>query len=104
MAFHVRISSRAKRDLIGISDWLLEHGAGETGIRWFEGLQEAIVSLEANPRRCTLAPESETLSQEVRHLLYGSKPHLYRILFTTNGHAVMVLSIRHGRRLPLAPH
>ena len=104
MVFHVKVSSRAKRDLISIFDWLLKQGAGETGLRWFEGLQKAIASLEQNPRRCTLAPESESLPQEVRQLLYGGKPHVYRTLFTTNEQTVMVLGVRHGRRLPLARH
>ncbi|MGD0414539.1 MAG: hypothetical protein ABSA80_04235 [Terriglobales bacterium] len=38
---------------------------------------------------------------EVRHLLYGLAPHVYRILFTIEGETVHVLHIRHGRRQPL---
>jgi hypothetical protein len=34
----------------------------------------------------------------MRQLLYGHKPHMYRILFTVKGDVVYVLRIRHGRR------
>lgn len=51
--------------------------------------------------RCPLAPESGLFPFEVRQLLYGHKPHVYRILFTVQGNVVYVLHIRHGRRQPL---
>jgi hypothetical protein len=42
---------------------------------------------------------------EMRQLIYGQKPHLYRILFTIEGETVQVLRIRHGRRKHLdEPH
>ena len=41
----------------------------------------------------------------MRQLLYGKRPHLYRILFTIDGDVVYVLRIRHGRRQRLGePH
>lgn len=45
-----------------------------------------------------LAPENASVPFEMRQLLYGRKPHLYRIIFTIKGETVYVLSIRHGRR------
>jgi hypothetical protein len=39
----------------------------------------------------------------VRQLLYGRKPHVYRVLFTIEGDVVRVLHIRHGRRKPALP-
>jgi hypothetical protein len=38
----------------------------------------------------------------MRQLLYGRKPHLYRILFTIDGDVVYVLHVRHGRRRHLS--
>jgi|GEM_PF-4106632 len=46
--------------------------------RWQKGLEEAVVSLETFPRRCSLAPENYSFPYELRQLLYGS----YRLLFT----------------------
>jgi plasmid stabilization system protein ParE len=102
MAFRVRTTARAKRDLDAILGWLLSEQAGEAGLRWFQGLREGVASLSEAPRRCMLAPEDEAFPFEVRQLLYGNRPHVYRILFTIDGDSVTVLHIRHGRRLPLS--
>jgi plasmid stabilization system protein ParE len=101
MAYRVRATPKAKRDLDGILQWLLEREAGAHGLRWFRGLRDAVASLAQMPRRCRLAPEDEVFPYEVRQLLYGNRPHLYRILFTIEADTVVILHIRHGRRLPL---
>ena len=101
MTFRVETTSAAEQDANSILDWLLSEHAGETGIRWFAGLQDAIASLTEFPARCPLAPENAAFAFEVRHLLYGRKPQVYRILFTIEDQTVYVLHIRHGRRQPL---
>jgi hypothetical protein len=52
----------------------------------------------------TLPPGAEKAEFpfEVRRLLYGRKPHVYRILFTIEADMVVVVHIRHARRQPLA--
>ena len=101
MTFRVETTAAAERDADAILDWLLSEHAGETGMRWFAALQDAIASLAEFPVRCPLAPEKVAFPFEVRHLLYGRKPHVYRILFTIEDQTVYVLHIRHGRRQPL---
>jgi plasmid stabilization system protein ParE len=101
MAFRVEISAQAESDANAIIEWLLSQHAGDTGIRWYLALDNAIASLATFPERCPLAPETARFPFEVRQLLYGSKPHLYRILFTIEGNKVNVLHIRHGRRKPV---
>jgi plasmid stabilization system protein ParE len=64
-------------------------------------MEDAIASLATFPKRCPIAPESARFPFEVRQLLYGRKPHVYRILFTIENNTVNVLHIRHGRRKPL---
>jgi plasmid stabilization system protein ParE len=98
MAFRVEISAEAESDADGILEWLISQHAGETGIRWFVALEEAIASLATFPERCALAPETLRFPFEVRQLLYGHKPHVYRILFSIEGETVNILHIRHGRR------
>lgn len=102
MTFRVRISQQAEQEAEEIFDWLRSQHAGETGVRWFLRLEEAIQSLEEFPTRCQVAPESARFPFEVRQLLYGNKPHVYRILFTIDGDTVNILHIRHGRRQPVA--
>jgi plasmid stabilization system protein ParE len=101
MTFRVETTAAAEQDADAILDWLLSQHAGDTGIRWFLALQDAIASLAEFPKRCPLAPESTVFQFEVRHLLYGHPPHVYRILFTIENQTVYVLHIRHGRRQPL---
>ena len=95
MAYVVRIAARAERDLdalyneINVSDSF-------AALRWYEGLKCAILSLAAHPHRCPATPEHRTL----RHLLYGRKPHVYRVIYRVNDRQkqVDVLHIRHGAR------
>ena len=101
MSFDVRITPDAEQDAEEILDWLIEQHAGETGARWSLRMSEAVESLAELPRRCKLAPEDASSPYEVRELLYGDKPHLYRLLFTIENEVVYVLHVRHGRILPL---
>jgi plasmid stabilization system protein ParE len=104
MAFRVKTTAKAKRDLDVILRWLSSQAAGETGLHWFQGLKEALASLSDLPARCSLAPENAMFPFEVRQLLYGHKPYEYRVLFTFEGGTVSILHIRHGRRKPLSLH
>ena len=102
MVFEVRTTPEAEQDAAAILNWLMEQNAGETGLRWFLKMDEAIRSLAELPQRCRLAPEDRAFPFEVRELQYGNRPHIYRILFTIEGDAVYILHIVHGRRLPLS--
>ncbi len=101
MIFRVETTPAAEGDAQAILEWLLDQQAGETGLRWFLNLEQAIQSLSNFPERCPLARENERFPFEVRQLLYGRRPHIYRILFTIEQDTVYVLHIRHGRRLRL---
>lgn len=98
MAFRVELSASAERDSDEILTWLAKRHAGRTGINWYLGLQDALESLASMPFRCALAPENDGVPFELRQLLYGRRPHTYRILFTIEGEVVRVLRIRHARR------
>ena len=54
-------------------------------VPWHGQLLEAIRSLENNPERCGLAPESAWYPGEVRQLLHGKKRGVYRVLFEVRG-------------------
>lgn len=101
MTFRIEVSAEAERDANSILEWLVSEYAGDTGVRWFRALRDAIESLAEFPERCPLAPESALFPFEVRHLLYGHRPHVYRILFTFELDTVYILHIRHGRRQPV---
>jgi plasmid stabilization system protein ParE len=95
MAYLVRITHRARRDLANLFKQI--HAAdSETARNWYQGLKEAALTLESLPDRCPATPENPQL----RHLLYGHKPHIYRIIYRVleTEKRVNVLHIRHGAR------
>jgi toxin ParE1/3/4 len=99
MQYLVRLADRAFRDL----EELYGSIGGEPpskAFAWFKGLADAIYSLERFPERGSLAPETKKL----RHLLFGNKPHIYRIIYAIDkrNHIVNVLHIRHGARAALS--
>lgn len=98
MTFRVETTAAAEQDADAVLEWLLSQHAGDAGMRWFMALQDAIASLAEFPERCPLSSENAVFPFEVRHLLYGHPPHVYRVLFTIEGKTVYVLHIRHGRR------
>ncbi len=85
MAFLVETTPESERGAEAILEWLYSQHAGDTGIRWFLALEDAIASLATSPARCPIAPENADSPVELRHLLYGRRPHVYRILFTISG-------------------
>ncbi len=98
MAYAVRIMPRAERDFVALYDAIeVEHS--DAARRWFNGLQRAVFTLEANPLRAPVTPENKNL----RHLLYGRKPHVYRVIYriVERRGEVQILHIRHGARSPL---
>ena len=80
----------------------IEKNAAEShaAARWFNGLASALEGLATMPHRCPLAPEAAEVSLELRHLLYGKKPHVYRVVYEVDEarKTVWVLTIRHGAR------
>jgi len=97
MAYRVRLTARAQHDLARVFvDINAEHS--DNALKWYCGLEEAILSLERHPNRWPVTPESVKL----RHLLYGNKPHIYRVIYRVREKQkhVQVLHIRHGARRP----
>ena len=95
MAYLVRIAWRAERDLSYLYDEINVPDSAAAR-RWYEGLRQAILSLAVHPKRCRTTPENKNL----RHLLYGHKPNVYRVIYRVNERQkqVDVLHIRHGAR------
>ena len=71
--------------------------ANEYATEWWNGLIDALHSLQTIPRRCPIIPEQESFEEEVRQLLYQS----HRIIFRISRNKVEVLRVYHGARRPL---
>lgn len=98
MAYVVNITLRAERDFVRLYH---EIHAGESAavLKWYIGLRDAVLSLEEHPNRCPAIPERRRL----RHLLYGTRPHIYRVIYRVGEKQkrVDILHIRHGARKKL---
>jgi len=74
----------------------VEADASQHAFAWLNRLTKAIYSLERFPSRGLVIPKNKKL----RHLLFGKKPHIYRIIYAVDkrNHVVNVLHIRHSVR------
>ena len=99
MRYLVRLTDRALRDMEAIYEFIAADSSA-TAFAWFNGLAEAIYSLERYPERGSAIPEDKKL----RHLLFGKKPNTYRIIYAVDkrNNAVNVLHIRHSARAALS--
>jgi plasmid stabilization system protein ParE len=93
LAYRVLYSRRAERDL--------DRLAAATTADWYDGLIDAIETLEQFPERCPLSPESSLRRRRVRQLLYGEGRNIYRVLYYVREETVQLLTIRHTHRKPL---
>ena len=99
MTYRVELADRAARDLELL---YLEKNAVESqaAARWYNRLDEAVSALGRFPNRCPVAPESRKMKRQLRQLLFGKKPHVYRVIFEIDEQqeTVWVLTIRHAAR------
>ena len=95
MAYPIKILPRAERDLSQLYHHVNATGS-QTAFRWYNGLKQTILTLETDPNRCPFISEDARF----RHLLYGRKPHVYRIIYRVfeQQRVVEIMFIRHGKR------
>ena len=97
MPYVVELTERAQRDLEYL--YVLKNAEeSKAAADWYNRLEVAVQSLAVSPKRSPLAPEGRLHNRELRHLLYGRKPHVYRIIYELEARRkrVLVLTIRHG--------
>lgn len=100
MKFQVLITPSAKADIFEINAWLLENYP-DIAEKWLFGMSQSITSLSKIPERCPVSSESEAFDVIVHQLIYGKKPHTYRILFSIQNDKVFILRVRSTRQQSL---
>jgi plasmid stabilization system protein ParE len=95
MVYSVNLAERAVRNIRAIYKFINAENSAPAA-KWLDGLEEAVFSLDRHPQRGQIIPEDRAL----RHLLYGNKPHIYRIIYSIDDtrKTVTVLTIRHAAR------
>ena len=97
MKYRVVVQRLAKQDL-----WVAYQRAATrapvTALRWLDRFERALQTLDERPDRCPLAHESAKVAVDVRVLLFGRTPHIFRVLFTVTEDSVRILRIRQAQR------
>jgi plasmid stabilization system protein ParE len=103
MAYRVIIQPRAEADIATAFSYLADR-APEIANAWYRRVLAEMESLAEMPSRCPMAPESDKVAFELRHLLYGKRPGVYRIVFriVETAQEVHILTVRHSARKPLS--
>jgi plasmid stabilization system protein ParE len=100
MTYRIDFSSVAKAEADAAFLGFSQFTTAERAQTWYQGLIDAIVSLQEMPQRCPIAREDAFFSQEIRQLLYGQGKQTYRILFTVLEDqpvpTVRIVHIRHA--------
>jgi plasmid stabilization system protein ParE len=96
MNYQVIVMPAAQTELDEAYLWLLAKTPQHARL-WYNGMLDAIRSLEQNPRRCRIVPQQD-VPETIHQLLYGDKHHAYRILFTIQDVRVLILHIFHAAR------
>jgi plasmid stabilization system protein ParE len=97
MVYRVELTVRAEKDLEHLYERISADNSDASAL-WYFGLEDAIRSLRNLPRRCPITPENKRTGGGLRHLLYGSKPDVYRVIYEINEsrRLVRVITIRHS--------
>jgi plasmid stabilization system protein ParE len=95
MTYRVELSARAVRDLRQLYEAIAARHVPAAANR-FNGLEAKVAGLSRFPGRGGAVPEDGGS----RQLLYGRRPHVYRIIYgiDEDRRVVSVLHIRHGAR------
>jgi plasmid stabilization system protein ParE len=97
MKYKVLVTEQAHAEADSAFKWI-ENSSPQNAYEWFNGLVDAIETLETMPERCVTAPESEEVGRVIRQRFHGK----FRILFSIEEQTVYVLHIRHGHQRHLS--
>ncbi|QEG36733.1 type II toxin-antitoxin system RelE/ParE family toxin [Bythopirellula goksoeyrii] len=105
MTCYLQLTDEAADQLFAIAQWYAETSQSlEIAANWYDGLLDALETLEENPHRGELAAENDLFDFELRELCYGSGKHkTHRALYRIAGTRVEILSIRHLAQRGLSP-
>ena len=105
MNYRLQVTDEAAELLLSSAKWYAQKSQSlDVAIAWYDGFLDELESLEQNPFRGPIAPESDAFEFELREIHYGSGKRLtHRALYRIVGPTIEVLSIRHNAQQPLRP-
>jgi len=102
MTYRISLTARAEADADAAFVHIREV-APHRAHQWLRDLFTAMMTLADRPARCPFIPEADALGHPARHLLYGKRTGMYRIIFdiqeqSPEGPRVRVLRIWRATR------
>lgn len=92
----IRVHPQAFADITQAVANVKERVSEASADRLHDGLWARIRSISEFPAMWPLAEEAEDLGIPLRHVLYGKRRHVYRILYTFDGTTIHVHRVRHA--------
>lgn len=94
--YEVLLTKQAIKELDETHTWWSDHRSAEQANRWHNGFLKKLLTLQDNPERYPLTPESAKLRLKLHQLHYGlgSRP-THRAIYLIREREVLVLRIRH---------
>lgn len=94
MSFQVVVTPEADADVRRIYRWIADRSI-DGARRWYREWFNAQRSLEQNPFLFGLAPESDSVTPEIRQVIFRTRKGLpYRVLFWIDEKTIYVLHVR----------
>jgi len=99
--FRVLLGGRAAADVDHIYAWIKARSQ-RGAIRWYGAFLQASSKLRTDPGRHSIAPESESLGEEIRQAFFRTpRGRSYRLLFTIRSSEVRILRARGPGQAPM---
>ena len=92
----VGILEMAHCDMRGMYSFISRKISPASASKWYYGLLAKIRTLERFPERWPLAYEAADVGFDLRVILYGRRPQIYRVLFEVQNGSVIVHRVRHA--------
>lgn len=105
MKYHVRVLTRAQRDVDCILRWLaIERNSPQGAARWLDAFEAASAKLVLNPYSYAPAHENENVNYDLRQFPFKTRRgRTYRGLFTIVDNEIRILRVRGPGQASLQP-
>ena len=97
MNYKVRLTAEVKQQIEAISRYIAQDSR-QNAKKWRHSIRGRFRSLGNMPERHEVAYRAADVGRDIRHTFFG----VYRILYTLEHDTVVVVSVRHGARQPIA--
>ena len=91
MSWRLEFSPTAESEILEAARFIAEDSPTDA-VRWYDGIYEAIMSLQDMPNRCSHARENEAFPIELRQMVFKS----HRVIFSIHSDVVRIHRVLHG--------